>query len=424
MKRVLLLLTTTTYRARDFLDAAERLGVEVVVGTDQRQTLEAETPGKALTLNFGDPGTATAAIATFSRLYPLDAILGADDETTLLAAMAAGALGLRANPVEAVRLTRNKHRMRETLARAGLPSPRAKLFTVSDDPKVAADEVFFPCVLKPTFLSASRGVIRADDPDAFEAAFNRIARILADPDVRRRGDEGAGEILVEEYIPGAEFAVEGILASGAFSLLALFDKPDPLEGPCFEETIYLTPSRAPADRQAAIVEAVRAGVRAIGLREGPVHAEVRQNDEGVFLLEIAARSIGGRCARALRFGAGVSLEELILRQGIGEEGALPARESAAAGIMMIPIQRAGVLKEVANLDEARAVAGIEDIDITIATGQPLVPLPEGHRYLGFIFARGERPETVEAALREAHRRIEVRVDSSRASGVRRHFPGW
>ena len=411
MKRVLLLLTTTTYRARDFLDAAERLGVEVVVGTDQRQSLEAEAPGKALTLNFGDHSAATADIATFSRRYPLDAIVGADDETTLLAAMAAGALGLRANPVEAVRLTRNKHQMRKTLARAGLPSPRTKLFTVSDDPKVAVGEVFFPCVLKPTFLSASRGVIRADDPDAFDAAFKRIARILADPDVRRRRDEGAGEILVEAYIPGAEFAVEGILASGAFSLLALFDKPDPLEGPCFEETIYLTPSRAPVDRQAAIVEAVRAGVRAIGLREGPVHAEVRQNDEGVFLLEIAARSIGGRCSRALRFGAGASLEELILRQGIGEGGALPARERAAAGIMMIPIQRAGVLREVANLDKARAVAGIENIDITIATGQPLVPLPEGHRYLGFIFARGKSPDTVEAALREAHRRIEVLVDS-------------
>ncbi len=411
MKRVLLFLPTTTYRAHDFLDAAERLGVEVVVGSDQRQSLEAEAPGKALTLNFGDPSAATADIATFSRRYPLDAIVGADDETTLLAAMAAGALGLRANPVEAVRLTRNKHRMRETLARAGLSSPRTKLFTVSDDPKVAAGEVSFPCVLKPTFLSASRGVIRADDPDAFVAAFNRIAHILADPDVRRRCDESPSEILVEEYIPGAEFAVEGILASGVFSLLALFDKPDPLEGPYFEETIYLTPSRVPADRQGAIAETVRAGVRAIGLREGPVHAEVRQNDEGVFLLEIAARSIGGRCARVLRFGAGVSLEELILRHGIGEEGAIPARERTAAGVMMIPIQRAGVLKEVANLEEARAVEGIEDIDIAIATGQPLVPLPEGHRYLGFIFARGKSPETVEAVLREAHRRLEVLVDS-------------
>ena len=409
MKRVLLLLPTTTYRARDFLDAARRMGVEVVVGTDGHQALENEAPGGTLTLDFADPAAATEAIVAFSARRPLQGVVGTDDETVLLATQAATALRLRANPLEAVALTRNKHRLRRALAEAGLPSPPYRLLAITDDPRAAAGEVPFPCVLKPTFLSASRGVIRADDADAFDAAFYTIAGLLADPDVRRRGGEAAAEILVEGYIPGEEYAVEGMLENGGFRLLALFDKPDPLEGPHFEETIYVTPSRAPRERQAVILETVRLAVATLGLCEGPVHAELRCNDEGAFILEIAARSIGGRCARVLRFGAGLSLEELILRHAFGEGCADLERVPGAAGVMMIPIPRAGVLEEVKNLEAARAVRGIEDIDIAIARGQPLTPLPEGNRYLGFIFARGAGPGEVEAALREAHRRLEIVV---------------
>ncbi len=409
MKRVLLLLPTTTYRARDFLAAARRVGVEVVVGTEGHQALEREAPGGTITLDISDSAAATAAIVEFSNTHPLQAVVGTDDETALLATQAATALGLRANPLEAVALTRNKYRMRRALAEAGLPSPPYKLLAITDDPRAAAGEVPFPCVLKPTFLSASRGVIRADDADAFDAAFYCIAGILADPDVRRRGGDAAGEILVEGYIPGEEYAIEGKLEKGGFRLLALFDKHDTLEGPHFEETIYVTPTRATKERQSMIREKMRLALMTVGLREGPVHAELRCNDEGAFILEIAARSIGGRCARVLRFGAGLSLEELILRHAMGEGVADLERQPGAAGVMMIPIPRAGVLKEVRNLTAARAVTGIEEIDIAIARGQPLTPLPEGNRYLGFIFARGGAPEEVEAALREAHRRLEIVV---------------
>ena len=268
------------------------------------------------------------------------------------------------------------------------------------------ERVKFPCVLKPLFLSASRGVIRANNPEEFVNAFRRIVSILGVPDVKARTDAGAQAILIEDFIPGVEVALEGILIRGQLKVLAIFDKPDPLDGPFFEETLYVTPSRLPIDVQEAIISCTARTAYALGLREGPVHAELRVNDDGAWIIEIAARSIGGLCARTLRFGMGISLEELIIRHAIGMEVESLQRERQPAGVMMIPIPRAGVLREVRGKVDAGQVSGIEEITISIPIGQEVLPLPEGARYLGFIFARGNTPESVEASLREAHRRLE------------------
>jgi biotin carboxylase len=269
--------------------------------------------------------------------------------------------------------------------------------------------VTYPCVLKPTILAASRGVIRADDPAAFIAAFQRIAAILRAPETSSLGD-GATEVLVEDFIPGREVALEGLLVAGELHVLALFDKPDPLDGPYFEETIYVTPSRLPADVQAAIAAETRWAARALGLTEGPIHAELRVNEKGPWVVEVAARTIGGLCSRTLRFGAGLSLEELVIRHALGIEIDSLERERRPAGVMMIPIPRGGVLRAVRGRENALAVPGIEDVTISAHVGQELVPLPEGSRYLGFILARAESPEAVEAALRRAHERLAFDVD--------------
>jgi biotin carboxylase len=299
--------------------------------------------------------------------------------------------------------------MRELLARAGVPSPSFTVVRVDDDPRAVAAGVTYPCVLKPLVLSASRGVIRANDEAAFAAAFARIAAILRAPDVADLG-AGTDEILVEEFVPGVEVALEGLLEDGALRTLAVFDKPDPLDGPFFEETIYVTPSRHPEATQAAIVDVTARAARALGLSDGAVHAELRlrPTTTGVepVVLEIAARSIGGLCGRTLRFGTGMSLEELVLRRALGRPVPSFERQRAAAAVMMIPIPRGGVLEEVRGLDEARAVASIEDVTISLHKGQEVVPLPEGSRYLGFIFSRAATPPHAEAALREAHRQLE------------------
>jgi biotin carboxylase len=266
----------------------------------------------------------------------------------------------------------------------------------------------YPCVVKPLMLSASRGVIRADDEGQFVGAVRRLEAILRTPDAAALGDI-ARQVLVEAFIPGREVALEGLLVRGELHVLALFDKPDPLDGPFFEETIYVTPSRLPAPVQAEIASCTARAARALGLQDGPVHAELRVNRRGPSVIEVAARSIGGLCSRTLRFGTGLSLEELILRHALGMGIPSLERERQAAGVMMIPIPRAGVLKEVRGQAEARSVPGIEEIAITAHAGEDLVPLPEGARYLGFIFARAESPERVEAALREAHRRLEFIV---------------
>jgi len=405
--RLLLLVPTTSYRIGDFLHAAERLGVDVAVGSNRRQVLEQYSNGRTVTLDFNDVERGIAQIESYSRDFPLAAIVGVDDETTLIAAKASKALGLPHNAPESVAATGNKHSFRTRLANSGLPAPHFRLISVDDDPVRAARDSFYPAVLKPLALAASRGVIRADDPAQFATAVRRIRAILDDADIR---GEAANHILVEEYVPGDEVALEGLLEDGQFTVLALFDKPDPLEGPYFEETIYVTPSRLPVPVQNAIAATVNCAVVTLGLREGPIHAELRINDEGVWLIEIAARSIGGLCSRALHFGAGGRLEDLILRHALGLPMPAIVWDRPATGVMMIPIPAAGVLRHVAGLEAARALVNIDDVTISIPIGETLVPVPEGSRYLGFIFASGDTPEAVEAALRVAHSELEFTVE--------------
>jgi len=409
MKRLLLLLPSTSYRAADFLIAAERLGVEVVVGSNERQALESTVPGKTITLDFTDLKGATEAVIDFARERPFDAVVSADEDAIVLAAMISEALSLPHNPVSATAAAKDKHRLRELLTAAAVPTPPYQLFSIDDPPGILAQKVVYPCVLKPTFLSASRGVIRANHPEEFIAAFYWLGRILNEPEVRRLGGEAAKKILVEDFIPGKEVALEGLLQDGQLSVLALFDKPDPLDGPFFEETIYVTPSRLPAPVQEAIAECAGRAAAAVGLREGPIHAELRVNERGPWVIELAARSIGGICSRALRFGVGLTLEEVILRHALGMPIGSLERERPAAGVMMIPIPAAGILINYQGVEEAKKVPGIVDVKIMIHRKQKVIPLPEGRRYLGFIFARAPRPEEAEAALREAHQKLKFEI---------------
>lgn len=400
--RIMLLMKASTYRASDFLAAAERLGVEVIRVVDAPGPYEGERDG-VLYLDFQDLPSATAAIVDHARRQPVSALLAVDDGGTLLAARAGAALGLPHNEPEAADAARDKYRMRRLFAARGIPVPAFRRFTTADDPAQIAAAVSFPAVVKPLRRSGSQGVIRADHPAGLREAIARLRPILESD-----GRPGPHPFLVEDYLPGVEVALEGLINDGRLHVLALFDKPDPLEGPFFEETIYVTPSRLPEATQSAIAAATESAAAALGLRRGPIHAELRINDAGPWLLEIAGRSIGGLCSRTLRFGVSISLEELILRQAIG----LPletARETAARGVMMIPIPAAGLLRGYRGVAEARSLPGIEDVEITAPLHNQLIPLPEGSSYLGFIFARGEDPAEVEAALRRAHACLEFDV---------------
>jgi biotin carboxylase len=402
--RLLLLLPTRTYRTEDFIDAARKLGVDLVCASEKPSTLEALSPDSLLTLDFADPAAAATRAAAWSSDRALAAVVGVDDVTASAAAAIAERLGLRASAPAAVGATRDKYQMRQCLAAAGVRVPRFRRIPLDEPPLRASRGVEYPCVLKPLALSASRGVIRANNADQFIAAFERIRALLQRDDVSVSGD-AARHLLAEEYVPGLEVALEGLLTRGELHTLALFDKPDPLEGPFFEETIYVTPSRLPAGVQDAIRTGSAAACAALGLTEGPVHAELRLNDDGPWVLEVAARSIGGLCSRTLRFGTGMTLEEIILRHALGWPIATLERERRAAGVMMIPIPRAGRLDGVRGVEDAKGVPHVEDVVISAHLGQTLVPLPEGWQYLGFIFARAESPADVEDALRIAHARL-------------------
>lgn len=410
MARVLLILPTTTYRATDLLAAAASLGVEVTVASDLQQALETQTEGATLTLDFDDPEAAIARARGEHARRPFAAVIGADDETTLIAAQIAAGLALPHNPVEAVRRCGDKLRFREIQRVHGLPHPAFHPV----DPEGAVDEelaaVGFPCVLKPTFLSASRGVIRADDLEAAATALGRLAAILRRPDARRRAARRPVRALVEEYLPGAEVSLEGIVRGGRLAPLVLFDKPDPLVGPFFEETIFVTPSRHSTSLQREVIAAVEATVTAVGLQEGPVHAEVRLTPSGPVILELAPRAIGGLCPRALRFGTGMSLEELLLRHALGESVEQWQRAPGATGVMMIPVPGRGRLVSVEGLEHARRETGIREVSLTIHRGDEVLPLPEGHRYVGFIFAAAETSEQAEGALRRAHAHLRFELE--------------
>lgn len=417
--RLLLLVPTTSYRIGDFLAAAHRRDIDVAVGSDQQSVLEQFSQGRTLTVDFKALDHGIAQITAYHRDYPLGAIIGVDQETTLLAASASRSLGLPHNDPAAIEAVENKYRFRSRLANSGLPAPWFTLLSFEEDLAGQATRLHFPVVLKPLALSASRGVIRANDPDQFMAAQARIKAILATTD---QSGEGANHFLVESFIPGQEVALEGLLDQGRLQVLALFDKPDPLDGPYFEETIYLTPSRLSAQVQKDIAETVKTAVGTIGLSEGPIHAELRINDQGAWLIEVAARSIGGLCGRTLQFGSGEQqegLEDVIIRHALGLPQSLPDCMSggvaegaqAASGVMMIPIPSAGVLRHVDGLEDAREMSGIDDITISIPLGDVLVPVPEGNRYLGFIFSTGETPDQVEAALRAAHDRLAFQIDA-------------
>ncbi len=386
------------------------MGLEVVIGTNGSQALASRTPGRVLRLPFESP---EAAIRQVRALDPFVATVGVDEESTLLAARIAEALGLPHNPVESMLAAGNKLRLREMLVRAGVPSPEWQVFRLDEDPRALSARVPFPCVLKPLVLSASRGVMRADDPDGFVRAHGRLARILSGPDLPEREPDALSRFLVERFVPGPEVAVEGLLERGRLHVLALFDKPDPLDGPFFEETIYVTPSRLPEASREAIARTTELATRAMGLTTGPIHAELRlPSPEAPVVIEVAARTIGGLCGRTLRFGTGLSLEEVVLAQASGREPGSLVRETAAAGVLMLPIPRGGVLREVRGLEAARAVPGVEEVEITMHVGQEVVPLPEGARYPGFVFARGASPAEVESALRSAGAAIELGIESS------------
>ena len=402
-KNILILASKLGYQTRGFADAAAKLGVNVQFGTDRCHKLADPWGDGALALNFAFPQEAAAQIAQEIKSTPPDAILALGDRPTATAAYAARALGLFGNEPQAVERCRNKLSQRETLRQAGIPVPPFFFFGIANAIESVLQQVNFPCVVKPLPLAASQGVIRANNNFEFREAVSRIRALLASPEIQVTREEGLDSLLVESYIPGKEFAVEGLLENGRLRILAIFDKPDPLEGPYFEETIYVTPSQLPAKQQTELRNCAERAVRALGLVHGPVHAEFRVNDNGPWVLEIAPRPIGGLCSRALRFGPErISLEELLIRAALGLDGANVERESDASGVMMIPVPRSGIFEGVEGLEDAKRIANITGIEITVRLKDYIAAWPEGASYLGFIFARAALPEGAEAALRQAY----------------------
>lgn len=410
MPRLLLFTAKLGYQTRSFDEAARKLGVELVFVTDRCHQLEDPWGDRAIPVHFESPDAAASAVLESVRGQNVDGILALGDRPAVAAAYAARGLGIMYNHPAAVEACRSKLRMREVFREAGLRVPWFRSVPLNPAPEPSLLGIAYPCVAKPLSLSASQGVVRANSRGEFISAAARIRRLLESPEVRATREPNLDQMLVEGYIPGREVAVEGLLTDGELRVLAIFDKPDPLEGPYFEETIYVTPSRLGESLRREIERCAANAIGVLGLSQGPVHAEFRVNEEGVWPLEVAPRPIGGLCARALRFapdGAtpAIGLEELLLRHALGMEGSNWPREQAASGVMMIPVPRSGVLEKIEGADAARNVRGITALEITARLHDYIAAWPEGSSYFGFLFATGATAEEVEEAIRAAHAKL-------------------
>lgn len=404
-RRVLIIAPHSSYRTAAYIQAAQHLNIEVLIASEGKHSIVSEF-AHGLHIQFSDPESSFQTIIEAAKEKPFAGVIGTDDSSLELASRVALHFDLSHNPPSSVRMAGRKDLARECLLQAQLPVPFFKRIFLNNEIENQLEDIQFPVVVKPLALSGSRGVIRADNTDELLQALQRVKKLLS-AEVQLEA-ELRQQVLLEQYIPGQEVAVEGILYRGQLKILTVFDKPDPLEGPFFEETYYITPSRHSSQVLQQLHETVQQACQAYGLKEGPVHAECRVNEQGVWILEVAARTIGGLCARLLTFGSGYSLEELVLAQAMGAPLDLN-KEQAASGVLMIPIPEAGIFKRVEGLLEAQRVPGIVDINIQIREGYELLPLPEGASYLGFIFCEADNPEQVEAALRQAHALLKIIV---------------
>jgi hypothetical protein len=409
-RRLLLFSAKLGYQTRSFEDAARKLGAQLLYVTDRCHQLEDPWGDQAIAVHFETPEEAAYIVMETVRGQNIAGILALGDRPAVAAAYAARGLGVRHNHPAAVEACRDKLRMREVFRDAGLRVPWFRKLALAPLPEPALLGITYPCVLKPLSLSASQGVMRANDREEFLAAAARLHQLLESAEIRATREPNLDQMLVEGYIPGREVAVEGLLTDGGLRVLAIFDKPDPLDGPYFEETIYVTPSRLSESTQRAIESCTRDCARALGLSHGPMHAEFRINDEGVWPIEVAPRPIGGLCARALRFCfreeiEPIGLEELLLRHELESAGGESPREQPASGVMMIPVPKSGILEGFVGEEEARSTPGVTELLITARLHDYIAAWPEGSSYLGFLFARGKTPEEVEEAIRNGHGKL-------------------
>ena len=399
--RVLLVAAPNSYRTAPFIEAAREYGIDLLIASEGRYSL-VDAVSQGLQIDFNDPQNSLARIEKEAKRGVFCGVIATDDSATELASLAALRLGLPHNRPQAVQIARRKDLARYALADAEVPVPRFTLISLDRSLRFQIRGFPFPCVIKPLAMSGSRGVIRCDNFDEFLDAARRIESIIAealDQSERRR-------FLVESFIPGSEIAVEGLLSRGRFDVLAIFDKPEALDGPYFEETYYVTPTRLGRSSCEQVQATVEKACRAYGLVHGPIHAECRINPDGVWMLELAARTIGGLCSRLFRYGVGYSLEQLVLQHAMGVCPDRPVM-TGAAGVLMIPIPNGGVLRRIEGVSAASQVTYIREVSIQVREGYELVPLPEGSSYLGFIFAVAPDPEKAEHALREAHSRLNI-----------------
>lgn len=404
LKKLLVILPANTYRAQRFLEAARKLGVDVFIATDSDFSPPDPSNSVIDGISFCDPKEAGRQIADIIRHQGPMSVLAVDEAAVEVAEWTRVALGLIDHPNSGILATRDKRELRQRLRENNISQP--KTFDILELEQ-GRGEIPFPVVVKPSKGSGSIGVTKAQNQQELTKSLITVQDVIAKMTISNQC------IVVEEYIPGVEFAVDILVTDGKLHVLVIFEKPDPLVGPFFAETIYVTPPHLTDSQLEALHSVIQKCIRALSINNGPLHLELRLTSANDWVpIDIASRSIGGNCSNALAFASNTSLEELIIQNALGLEVINTQRERRASGVYMIPAETLGTLVAVHGVEAALKVRFVEDIQITVKPGTKTVPLPFDNQYLGFIFAKAPGAKTVEKALRTARALLEIEVDSN------------
>jgi len=401
-----------------------RVAVERLLCAGERVTFLAREPRKypflaepsprlaVVPVETNDVESVTRQLEEIHRREPVDALLTFSDYYVAIVAEAAARLGFRYLDPEAARACRNKAETRAALQRAGLPVPGFRVLSSIEEAWRAAQEVAYPCVLKPVSESSSKGVRLVHDAEELLAHFREVHGWREN--ARRQPLEG--KVLVEEFLDGPELSVETFTRERGQTQVIGVTTKHLSEPPHFVEMGHDFPSRIEADRGAALAAAALAALAALGYDFGPAHTEVRLTAAGPVVVEVNPRLAGGMIPELVFHALGVDLVGALFAQLTGGEPNLAPRRAAWASIRFLTAPRHGRLAMVRGVEEARRLPGVREVTLGKRPGDEIRPAEEATHRLGHVITSGPDPLQVIREADAALASLEVVVAPAAFSG--------
>ncbi len=381
MKKLLLVIPENSYKSNDFVVAAEKLGIDFLIITDSEQV--SSKFSDTVIINKFD---AELNKNNLKKLKDVTHVLPVDHSALKFSGYLVDLLEVKGNKLESINLSMNKYESRKIFNSLLDIKVNNEIIKNIDDVNTFINKNG-TSVLKPIYGTASKSVLKINNVEKNKEQIEKLMQDCFDQD-----------LVIEEYIDGKEYALEGTIINSELKKIVIFDKPVEYKHPYFEESIYITPSELSSEAEKRVVSIVDKACKKIGLEDGPVHVEFKINENQIFIIEINPRMIGGLCSRCLSFGLfKVSLEEIILHAFMNNELKNIELLNNYVGVLMIPTPKSGKFISI-NKEELENIPNISNVEITVPEGSDLLEPPYGDKYLGFAFSQGIDKKTVNESL--------------------------